>query len=124
MKKARKIKIGCVLALCCLVVVGCGKKADESKPISEVKAEAQGMSVDGLRDMALKYKDAILAKEGEINPIMVQLKKIPITQALGDEAKGLKAELGDLTKSIEALKERFEIYYDELKEKGGDTSGL
>ena len=47
-----------------------------------------------------------------------------IAEMLGDEAKGLKAEVDTLTKSVSALKERFQVYYDKLKEKGGDLSGL
>jgi hypothetical protein len=29
-----------------------------------------------------------------------------------------------LNKSVSALKDRFQVYYDKLKEKGGDISGL
>jgi len=104
--------------------VGCRKKADETKPMGEVKAEAEKMSIDELRDMALKYKEAILAKQSEIDKVMAQLKEIPITKALGEEAKGLKADIENLTKSVKALKERFEIYYNKIKEQGGDVSDL
>jgi len=53
-----------------LVPGGCGKKADESKPLSEVKAEAGSMSVEKLRSMAITYKDAITAKKGEIEKVV------------------------------------------------------
>jgi len=43
---------------------------------------------------------------------------------LGDEAKELKTEIEALNKSVSALKERFQVYYDKLKEKGGNLSGL
>ena len=124
MKTARKITLWCLLAVCLLVVVGCGKKADESKPVSEVKAEAEKMDVEKLRSMAMKYKDAIVAKKGEVEKFTGELKDIPLTKMLGEEAKQLKGEIDAINKSISALKERFEVYYDKLKEKGGDLSGL
>jgi len=54
-------------------MAGCGKKADEDKPIGEVKAEADKMSIDELRDIALKYKDAILAKQSEIDKVVAHI---------------------------------------------------
>ncbi|MHC4147870.1 MAG: hypothetical protein ACYSR5_00135 [Planctomycetota bacterium] len=124
MKTVKLITFYCSLTLCALALAGCGKKADESKPVSEVKAEAEKMSAEKLRDMALAYKDAIEAKKGDVEKITAKLKEIPVTQMLGDEAKGLKADIADLNKSVSALKERFNVYYSKLKEKGGDLSGL
>ena len=124
MKTVKLITFYCSLTLCALALVGCGKKADENKPISEVKAEAEKMSAEKLRDMALAYKDAIEAKRGDVEKITAKLKEIPVTQMLGDEAKGLKADIDDLNKSVSALKKRFNVYYGKLKEKGGDLSGL
>jgi hypothetical protein len=43
---------------------------------------------------------------------------------LGEEAVGLKADIDNVNKSISALMERFEIYYNKIKEKDGDLSGL
>jgi hypothetical protein len=103
---------------------GCGKTADENKPLSEIKAEAANMDIDGLRAMALKYKEAIQTKLGEASDIKNELKEIPITEMLGEEAKEWKKELEPITESLNALKVRFNIYYEELKKKGGDLSGL
>jgi hypothetical protein len=104
--------------------LGCGQKADENKPMSEVKAEAEKMDSSELRAMATSYKEAITAKKGEMDKIAAKLKEIPVTEMLGEEAKGLKADIDNLNQSISALKERFDVYYDKLQEKGGDTSGL
>lgn len=123
MKTARKVVI-CLLAVCFLALAGCGTKADEDKPIGDVKAEAESMSVEKLRSMALAYKDAIVAKKGEIEKVTGELKDIPIAKMLGDEAKGLQAEIEALNKSLSALKDRFRVYYDKLKAQGGDVSGL
>ena len=124
MKTVGNITSYCLLVLCLLALTGCGKKADESKPLSEVKAEVEEMSVEKVRSMGMKYKDAIMAKKGEVENLAGKLKDIPVTEMLGDEAKELKAEIDNLNKSISALKERFEVYYNKLKAKSGDLSGL
>ena len=124
MNTPRIVIFCCLFVLSSLVLCGCSKKADESMPVSEVKAEAEKMDVDQLKAMATAYKDAIAAKKGDIEKVMAQLKEIPITKMMGEEAKGLKTDIDSLNKSISALKEHFQIYYNKLKEKGGDLSGL
>jgi len=124
MKDVRNAVLCCLIALCLFAILGCGKKADENKPISEVKAEAEKMDTDGLRAMAMVYQKSIAAKNSEVEKLTATLKDIPVTEMLGDKAKELKADIDDLNKSISALKERFEVYYQKLKEQGGDLSGL
>ena len=124
MKTVRNAVLCFLMALCLFAILGCGKKADENKPISEVKAEAEKMDTDGLRAMATVYQKAIAAKNSEVEKLTAKLKDIPVTEMLGDEAKELKADIDNLNKSLSALKERFEVYYQKLKEQGGDLSGL
>ena len=124
MKNLRNITFYFLPVLCLLLLAGCGAKADEEKPLSDVKAEAEQMSVEKLKSMAMAYKDAILDKKREVEALSLKLKDIPLTEKLGNEAKGLKAEIDALTGSVSALKERFQVYYDKLKEKDGDVSGL
>ncbi|MFC1739149.1 hypothetical protein ACFL1G_08885 [Planctomycetota bacterium] len=124
MKTIKKTCLFCLLVLCCFALLGCGKKADENKPVSEVQAEAETMNAEQLRKIAMQYKDAVLAKSADIEKITATLKEIPVTELLGNEAKGLKTEIDNLNKSISDLTERFQIYYDKLKEKGGDLTGL
>ena len=113
MNTPRIIIVCCLLVLSSLVLSGCGKKA-----------EAETMDVEKLKSMAIVYKDAITAKKGDIEKVMAQLKEVPITKMMGEEAKSLKADIDSLSKSISAFKERYQIYYNKLKEKGGDVSGL
>ena len=124
MKITKNTILCCLLVSLSLTLCGCGKKADENKPISEVKAEAKKMSVEKLKSMAVTYKEAITAKKEDVEKLASKLKDIPLTKMMGDEAKGLKADIDGLNKSISALKERFEVYYNKLKEKGGDLSSL
>ncbi|MHC4087422.1 MAG: hypothetical protein ACYSWZ_14985 [Planctomycetota bacterium] len=121
------VRIATILSLSVLVsltVLGCGKEADEAKPVSEVKAEAEQMDTNELRSAATRYKEAITAKKSELERITDKLKEIPVAEMLGEEAKGLQADIADLNKSVSALRERFDVYLQKLREKGGDTSGL
>ena len=124
MGKKEYVNVLLVLLAVVTLFAGCSKKADENKPLSEVEAEAEKMSVDKLKSVAMEYKDAISAKKEEIEKVTGELKNIPIAEMLGNEAKELKAEIENLTKTASALNERFQIYYQKLKEKGGDLSGL
>ncbi len=124
MKSVRSMRYLLIALIPLFIMFGCGKTADETKPLSEVKAEAAKMDVDGLREMALKYKEAIQAKLEDAGKIKEELKGVPLTEMLGEKAKELKQELEPITKSINALKERFNVYYNELKKKSGDLSGL
>jgi uncharacterized coiled-coil DUF342 family protein len=124
MRDARRIFCCVLLSLCLASFFGCGKSADEEKPLSEAKAEAEKMSTQELRATAVKYKDSIVAKSQELEKVMATLKDIPATEQLGEEASELKTEIEQLRNSVSALKQRFEVYYEKLKEKGGDVSGL
>ena len=97
---------------------------DTEKPVAEIQAQTETMSVDALKATAIKYKDAITAKQAEIEKVVAKIKEIPITQALGQEAKTVKTDLQNLQTSLQALKDRFQVYYEALKKKGGDVSGL
>jgi uncharacterized coiled-coil DUF342 family protein len=113
-----------MIAGCLLGFAGCGKKADESKPIADVQVEAAKMNVEQLKAKAMEYKDALVAKNAEIEKVAAKLKEIPVTEKLGTEAKALQTDIVNLNKSLTALTERFQIYYNKLKEMGGDISGL
>jgi hypothetical protein len=120
-----KVRIGMLVAcLAILNVAGCGAKADEKKPIAEVKAEAEAMDTDDLREMAVAYKEAIVAKKGDANEIKEKIKEIPVSEILSEGTKELKADVEEVLKSVSALKARFDIYFAKLKEKGGDLSNL
>ena len=94
------------------------------KPVSEIKAAAETMSVDSLKATALKYKEAILAKQVDLEKLTAKIAAIPLTEALGEQAKTLKTDLANLETSLKALKDRFQVYYDAVKTKGGDVANL
>ncbi len=97
---------------------------DPEKPLPEVQAQAQTLSVENLKAVALKYKQAMADKEGEAQKLLTKIKELPVTQALGQEGQSLKTDLQSLQGSLKALTDRFQVYYNTLKEKGGNLSGL
>lgn len=124
MKTVRNVACFFLLVLCSLSLLGCGKEADESKPVDEVKAEAEDINAEQLRSMAMEYKEAILAKQAEIKKLVGKLKDIPPAELTGTEAKQIRAELEELNSSALKLKQQFTVYYRKIAAKGGDTSGL
>lgn len=99
-------------------------EAIETIPVADVKAEASKMNVEQLKTKAMEYKNAIDAKRAEIDKVIAKLQGIPAAQQMGTEAKGLQTDLLTLNNSVSALTERFQVYYDKLKEMGGDVSSL
>jgi len=127
----RKATLTTTLLACILLLPGCGKKAgsgpqkvDESKPIAEIKAKAAKMDVEQLRAVAKKYKYALTARQAEVKKLTESLAKIPLTEKLGKEAQALTADIDNLMKSVNALSERFGVYYDQIKAKGGELKDL
>ncbi len=139
----------CLIAVCLLALAGCSKKepartapptpattapapaattaappVDTTTPIAEVQTQAQTMSVETLKATALKYKQAILDKQAQVEQVVAKIKQLPVTEALGKEAQTLKLDLQSLQTSVTALKERFQVYYNTLKQKGADLTGL
>ncbi len=82
------------------------------------------MDMATLKETALKYKDAILEKQADFEAISSKLANIPMTQRLGDEAKELTAEAQQLTETLKALKDRYDVYVSAIRDKGGDTADL
>jgi hypothetical protein len=141
-----------LIAGCLLSFAGCKKKADETKPaapaadvktnaakttteqpkaaaietipVADVKAEAGKMNLEQLKTKATEYKDLIVSKKATLATLTAKLKEIPLTQQMDPEAKGLQANIATLSKSVSALTERFQVYYNKYKEMGGDVSKL
>ena len=98
--------------------------AIETIPVADVQAEAGKMTVEQLKAKAMEYKNLIVAKKATIETLAAKLKGIPLTEQMGAEAKGLQTDIATLNKSVAALTERFQVYYNKLKEMGVDLSGL
>jgi hypothetical protein len=90
--------------------------------MTDIQAEAGKMNVEQLRAKAIEYKDAIIAKKAEIEKVTAKLKEIPIAQQMGTEAKTLQTDVANLSKAMADLAEKFQVYYNKLREKGGSTT--
>lgn len=110
-------KMFTVVALASLMLAGCSGGVSENKPISEVKEEAQEMAIDQLKSVVAKYQKALESKKTEIKALKEKLKKIPVVEILGEEAKKIKTDTGDIVTSMKALKARLNIYLRELNRK-------
>lgn len=93
-----------------------------TRPLEEIKAEADGLNVDQLKETALKYKDAITAKTAELEPLLTKFKELPMAQKLSGEGLEIKDEIEAVKQSIEALKARYDVYISKLKTMGGADS--
>ena len=126
MKFVKNATLWSLLILISLTDSGCSKKEEEEKPAAKpsfrvkVKREAEQKEPDELRTEVMKYKEEITAKKLEVEELKTKLQTVPFEEILEEDAKRLE----ELNKSISVLKERFNVYYQELRKKGGDTSGL
>lgn len=95
-----------------------------TRPLTEVKAEAANLNVTQLKETALKYKDAITAKSGELQPLLEKLKALPLSQKLSGEGLQIKDQINQIKGSVTALKDRYDVYANRLKEMGVDVSAF
>ena len=127
MKIVKNATLWSLLILISFAVSGCSKKEEEEeKPVAKpsfytkVKTEAEQKEPDALRTEVMKYKEEITAKELELEELKTKLQTVPFEEILEEDAKRLE----ELNESISALKTRYEVYLQELRNKGEDLSGL
>ena len=114
----RKIAIMILpVLLLSFMITGCGGGVSEDKPLSEVTKDAQAMSAAQLKSMVSKYQAAIESKKTEISKLTTEIQKIPIAQAMGEEAKKLRNDMQKVSSSVKALADRLNVYAQELKKK-------
>jgi Skp family chaperone for outer membrane proteins len=100
------------------MLTGCGgSKIDENKPIDQVAADAAKMGQAELQKMVDQYQGVIADKSKEVEALMAKVKEIPMTELMGDKAKALKGDLGEVKDSISKLKDHMEVYAKELAAK-------
>ncbi len=92
--------------------------------VEQLKAEADKMDVAALKATATTYLDEIKNVQTQLTGKMEKLAAIPLADKMSAEAQALGTDIKNLTGSLASLKERFAMYVDMLKTKGGDASGL
>jgi peptidoglycan hydrolase CwlO-like protein len=117
MRKNQFLVLALVMTVFAFSGCGGGQKVDADKPMDQVVAEAQKMTVNDLQNTINNYQRAIEARKADIMALEQKIKQIPVTQLLGEEAKELKADLSEITERIGKLTERLKVYANELKTK-------
>jgi predicted nucleic acid-binding Zn-ribbon protein len=125
MKIAINATIWSFLILILLADLGCSKKEEEAETPEpsfyvKVKTEAEQKEPNELKTEAIKYTEEIATLELELEKLRTKLQTVPFEEILEEDAKRLE----ELNRSITTLKKRYDIYLQELKEKGEDTTGL
>lgn len=103
---------------------GCGKKADTQKPIEEVRAEAEKMSVGDLEAAAKAYANEIASKKSEAEKISNQLKGLSLQDMMGEKGKSIKDQAAALGNQVSALTERYQVYAQKYQAAGGDMAKI
>lgn len=95
---------------------------DLNQSVSQIKQQVAGFDSAQVIAYAKQYKDLMLEKKDEIAALTDQLKKIPLTEMMGEKAKELKTKAEEYTAQLSGLKDRYSVYLDKLKELGIDLS--
>ncbi len=82
---------------------------DETRPLSEIRAEAVHLNDASLRAAAMGYKDRIIAKQDELADLTGKFPKVPGVEEFGEEPLTPEPDIGGLMRSISALTERHQI---------------
>ena len=128
----RRGVIACVLAvLFILFAFGCSKKQDadvETKPVEQVQKQvqtkAESINTEELMALAVKSSKKLEAQRKEAAELVNKLQNSPTGQITDEQAKVIIERLGELKKSMDSLKEEFDVYYKKLKDSGTDVSAL
>jgi TolA-binding protein len=101
------------------MLTGCGGSTaiDENKPADQVAADAAKMSQAELQKMVDKYEVAMAEKGQEIEALTAKIRELPVTELMGDKAKALKSDIGEITASMDKLKNQLSVYAKELAAK-------
>lgn len=122
MKKANHLFLSVLMVF--LALAGCGKKADTSKPVDQIKTEVQNMSLTDLEANAKAYAKEIASQKSEVEKISEQIKAFSVKDLLSEKADSIKAQMEQIGNQVSALTERYQVYADKFLEKGGDIAKI
>lgn len=111
-----RVYTGLIALIVAALLAGCGGGGvDEAKSVEQVTAEAAEMGQAKLQKMVDQYETVIAGKKTELEALTAQLKELSISELMGEKAKSLKAEMGDLTTSLNTLKDHLAVYVKQLE---------
>jgi hypothetical protein len=98
--------------------------ADQGKSIPDITAGAKEMAVENLRKMAEKYRDVVAATEQQLKTLKQGYLKLSDDDRKAAIGQITKIGIDDIENRLDIMKERFGVYFNALKEKGGNLTGL
>ena len=120
----KKLSMWMLAGVLALGLAACAKKADTNKPVEEIKAEVQTMSLKDVESNAKAYAHEISAKQSEVEKVSQQVKSLSATEIFSEKAKGLKEQISKIGNEVSALTERYQIYAQKYQELGGDIANI
>jgi hypothetical protein len=117
-----------LLLITAMMITGCerldqGQKIDMNKTVETIKTEVKNMDVAELKAMALKYKNAIMAKKEDVNKMMGMIGQFDLDAAT-KKAEQTKEDVFEIMAAMKILAQHYDVYIDRLKELKADISGL
>ncbi len=98
--------------------------ADQGKSIPDITAGTKEMATENLRKMAEKYRDVVAEKEQQLTKLTQGYLNLSDDDRKAAIGQITKVGIDDIKKNLDIMKERFGVYYNALKEKGGNLTGL
>ena len=99
-------------------------KIDEGKSIPDITAGAKEMAVENLRKMAEKYRDVVAEKQQQLKEMTQAYLDLPADERQAAIGQIAKTAIDEIKTGLDIMKERFGVYYNVLKEKAGNLTGL
>lgn len=118
----KKWSLFLVLPVAAMLVAGCGSKPDSSKPIDQVRQEAEKMNLSQLEKTAQSYAKEIQKQAAGMEQVQNKLKDLKPTELFSDKAKNIKDEASKIGGQVSALTERYNVYVEQFQKAGGDLS--
>ena len=116
---------GMLLFLVWLACVGCsvGSRAEELavRPLEDVAAEADKMTVTGLEHRAQLYRDAVHREQDRLARLRDALSKLSNDEKQGPKGRTLADRMIAVGRIQSRLIERHQVYIDRLHSKGIST---
>ena len=124
LRRAQGGKLVAITAwLVILLTAGCGGPS-ENVPLSELRVDAVGMTTQELHHVAQQYRNAYRARRRQLQKLRLKIKKLPPASRTPDRAESLIRKATEISRSMERLRDRYDICVGQLRKRGLDVEDL
>ena len=123
MTRTAKLAVVTLVMAAAMIIVGCSEqnaRIDTATPVAQLKQDIGDMSEAQLRRKAITYREAIKKKHAQA---MASLGAMS-SATEPSEADKIKVEVNDLMAEVKPLTQRYYLYFNELKARGSDLTGV